>query len=277
MKSNSGNRRRLFADLVNIDAWHEPFGVAACVDLHADVVFGSARLGGEAESPIRFRLKAKRAEVLVVVPDTEPLAVDKKSVSRDAPNIRVNDGDMVKRGKTLKAKAGIVGHITQKKAALGLDAVASAESELSSEHTTEVTRESGQMRVMQSKTGDGYYRWILEPADGSYLYGRPWDASQVSRLKLIDLRADKSSPIPPCVRVEVRCKREDLEIEGLVLKDETLWQSVQARVGYQNRVAAAEAYIRNKLAQEGLEVRNFDDLFGDLTLGSVIAEPTRNQ
>jgi len=275
MNSNESNRRRLFADLVNIDAWHEPFDGTSKVDLHADIVFGIARLGGEADSEIRFRLKAKRAEVLVVIPDTEPVTVDRTSVSRDTPNVRVSDETTVKRGKNLKGKVGVSGNVGSKATALGVDAGISAGAELSKEQKNTVVRESGQISVMQSKTADGFYRWILEPADGSFLDGRPWDANTVPRLKLIDRRSDRSSPLPPCVRVEVRCKREDLEIEELTLKDETVWTALQAHFAHKNRMAAADAYIRSKLISEGLEVKNFDDLFGDITLGSVTAVTTQ--
>jgi hypothetical protein len=272
---NSDNRRRLFADLVNIDAWHEPFGSVARVDLHADIVFGMARLGGDAASPVRFRLRAKRAEVLVIIPDTEPLTVDRASVSRDTHNIHVTDEKTIKRGKSVKGKAGAKASLS--KLTASVDVGVSGEAEVSSERKTKITHETGQMKVMQSKTAEGYYRWIIEPADGSHLLGRPWEASEAPRLKLIDRRANKSNQIPPCVRVEVRCKREDLSIEDVVVKDETLWRAIQGRLGHQNRMVAAESYIRTKLVEEGLEVRNFDDLFGDITLGSVIAEPTKSQ
>ena len=39
-----------------------------------------------------------------------------------------------------------------------------------------------------------------------------------------------------------------------------------------NRLAAAESYIRDRLQEEGLEVRNIDDAFGELLMGSVTAE-----
>jgi hypothetical protein len=55
------------------------------LDLHADIVFGKGRVGGDTESPVRFRLSLRRAEIVVVVPPLEPISIDKKSVSRDAP------------------------------------------------------------------------------------------------------------------------------------------------------------------------------------------------
>ena len=63
MSQNFDNRKRSFADVVTIDAWHQAFDDQnSIVDLHADVVFGTARAGGETDSPVRFRLSVKRAE-----------------------------------------------------------------------------------------------------------------------------------------------------------------------------------------------------------------------
>lgn len=86
MRRNYDNRKRALADVVTIEPWHDDFGKPR-VNLHADVVFGTARLGGEAESPVRFRLSVKRAEVTVIVPESEPVSVDKLSVSRDSPEL----------------------------------------------------------------------------------------------------------------------------------------------------------------------------------------------
>jgi hypothetical protein len=77
---------------------------------------------------------------------------------------------------------------------------------------------------------------------------------------------------PPTVRVEVKCRREDLIIEDLEIKDETLWQAAKRKAGFKNRLAAAESYIREHLSKEGLEVKNIEDVFGTVTLGSVTAE-----
>ena len=48
MNSNSDNRKRAFADVLTIDAWHGSFLEGhAKVDLHVDVVLGTARIGGD--------------------------------------------------------------------------------------------------------------------------------------------------------------------------------------------------------------------------------------
>jgi len=70
----------------------------------------------------------------------------------------------------------------------------------------------------------------------------------------------------------VRCRREDLKIEDLELKEERLWHLVSSKLGHRNRMAAAESYIRDRLTEEGLDVKNIEDIFGQLTLGSATAE-----
>jgi hypothetical protein len=84
MSTPALNRKRIFADVVTVDAWHPTFSVASpTVDLHADVVFRVARLGAETDSPVRFRLAIKRAEVVVVIPPNEPVGILKASVARE--------------------------------------------------------------------------------------------------------------------------------------------------------------------------------------------------
>jgi len=89
------------------------------------------------------------------------------------------------------------------------------------------------MIVVQSQTADGHYPWTVESPRSSVLVGRPWDANKQPRLKLVDKRKDRSKGIPPTVRVEVRCRREDLIIENLEIKDEGLWASVKRKAGSQ--------------------------------------------
>jgi len=273
VSQNTDNRRRAFADVVTIDAWHDEFaeGVSTA-DLHADVVFGTARVGGEASAPIRFRLSVKRAEVVVIVPELEPVSVDIRSVSRDAPDLEGRVTEVLERSTQANAKGQM--SIRASQTALGADASAEfgAQSSLSTSKKLEMSARVQLIIVIQSKTDDGQYRWLLEPGSTTVLKGRPWDAVNQPRLKLVDNRKDRSKGIPPTVRVEVRCRREDLRIDDLEIKDEGLWQSVKERVGFRNRMAAAESYIRDRLSEEGLEVKNLEDIFGQITLGSTIAQ-----
>jgi hypothetical protein len=274
MSDNSENRRRALAEVVTLDAWHDEFNdQASKVDLHVDVVFESGRIGGEPESPVRFRLNIRQADVVVVVPESEPVAVDKRSVSRDSPPYHGQMTETFERA----ARGSVKGSAVASASTTGISASATTEiggeASVASSKKLEITATLQLMLVTQAMTPDGHYRWSLRPSDGSVLRGRPWDAKQAPRLKIIDQRKHRKKGIPPTVRVEVRCKREDLDISEVVLKDETLFEATRRRVGFRNRQAAAEAYIRDRLAKEGLAIRNFADSFGELTLASILAGP----
>jgi hypothetical protein len=73
------------AEVVSAEAWHQAFvDGRGRSDLHADVVFGIGRIGGGDPSGVRFRLASRRAQVIVVVPEREPAAIDLATVRRDA-------------------------------------------------------------------------------------------------------------------------------------------------------------------------------------------------
>ncbi|HEY1632564.1 MAG TPA: hypothetical protein VGF56_14710 [Rhizomicrobium sp.] len=268
------NRKRAFAEVVSIEAWHRPFDHAnPTADLHADVVFGTARVGGEAESPVRFRLRMKRAEIVIAIPESEPISVDKQSVSRDAPQLRARITNTTERLESSGIRANAQAKFSSREISGSLEAGALAKTQLASTHKIEVSGEIGPMLITQSKTAEGDYRWTIEPSAGTYLEGRPWDGGKEPRLKLVDHRKDRSKGIPPTVRVEVRCKREDIDISDITIKDETLLEKAKSQIGFTNKMKAAEAYIRNQLANEGLEVSNVSDIFGQLTFASTTAEP----
>jgi hypothetical protein len=273
MSLNSDNRRRAFADVVTVEAWHDDFKKGASrVDLHADVVFGTARLGGERESSVRFRLSIRRAELLIIIPELEPVSVDAESVSRDSPSLHGRLIEIIeeKRAVGAKATASASLDIVHPHASVSSEAEGHVSKSLSKK--LELSTSVALMMVTQSKSSEGHYRWLIESTSGSMLEGRPWDAGKQPRLRLIDKRSDPSKGIPPTVRVEVRCRREDLIISDLQMKDEGIWTAVKSRVGHKNRMAAAISYIRNRLSEENLEVQNMEDVFGQLTLGSTIAQ-----
>jgi hypothetical protein len=156
---------------------------------------------------------------------------------------------------------------------LSASAELGAEASVSASERVEVTAMLQLIEVTQSMTPEGDYRWSLKPSKGTTLTGRPWDAESTPRLKIVDLRKDRSKGLPPAVRVEVRCRREDLEIKYIEIKSKNTWEAVKNRAGFRNRLAAAEAYIRDRLTKEGLAIKNFSDAFGEVTVASTTAEP----
>jgi len=274
MSNDLNNRKRAFAEVVSVEAWHKAFSTDnAKADLHADVVFGTARIGGEAESAVRFRLRMKRADIVVVISETEPVEVEKQSVSRDSPQLHAHFSKTSDRLSGIAAGANAGAKASADGVAISIQAQASARTEITKTEKIELSGDLGLMKVTQSKTSDGHYRWTIEALVDGYLDGRPWDGANAPRLKLIDRRRDPGRGIPPSVRVEVRCRREDIEILDLKIKDEGIWAGAKAKVGFQNRMKAAEAYIRDQLAREGLQVDNINDIFGELTFASTTAEP----
>ena len=273
MSRNSTNRKRAFADVVSIDAWHDRFdGKRSRVDLHADVVFGTARVGGEIDAPIRFRLSVKRAEIVVVIPDTEPVSVTPQSVARDLKEPQGRLTEIIEQKAEMNAKANLVLSTEPLKLNASASAGSGMKKATSRSRKLKVSSTIRFMTVTTSKTEEGYYRWLVRPAAAAVLDGSPWDAVKEPRLKLVDRRKDRSKGIPPTVRVEVRCRREDIVIEDLEVKDAGIWDMAKRRLGFKNRMAAAISYIRDRLSEEGLEVDNIEDVFGKVTLGSVTPE-----
>lgn len=262
---DGANQGVAFADVVSVDAWHTPFNAATrLADLHADVVFGLARLGGDASSPVRFRIQVRRAEVVIVVPPTEPLTIVPHSVERGPLATLGTITDRTQDRKSAKA-TGLLS-ITQ----AGVAGQGSVKGERDVEHTTIVETQQAIRPIIsvQSLTAEGFYRWSLRPQIGRCLTERPWDPSQ-RRLQIKDTRSEITRGLAPTARVEVRCRREDLDIHDLRIKDANVWATVRNRTGFKTRLAAAEGYIRNKLFERGLEAASISDPFAQLTLASV--------
>src|SRR4029077_19296408 len=120
-------------------------------DLYVDVVFGEARVGGEHESPIRFRLHIKRADVLVVVPESEPLRIDKRSVSRDTPKTKARSAKTVQHKSSATASASLKAAMkgTGIGGSVGLNA--KAEANAATDQRLEISTDSGALTVIQSK------------------------------------------------------------------------------------------------------------------------------
>jgi hypothetical protein len=173
----SGNNiKRIFSDVVSVDSWHTPFdGLSGTATVHIDAVFGEARIGGDAEAPIRFRLSLRRAEIVVVVPHSEPLQIQKGTVARSESNGQLNITRRTER--TISAQAGVEGHLGISTSKFPVVAAANAHSGLGMAQTdTEIVETDDQMGLVlatQNQTSDGYYRWECRPTLGAALRGRP--------------------------------------------------------------------------------------------------------
>jgi hypothetical protein len=88
-------------------------------------------------------------------------------------------------------------------------------------------------------------------------------------MKIRDDRKDRDRHIEPTVRIQVRCLREDLEIKDIVLKDAKRWERLVQSPTHRNRMAAAEAVIRDRLAKAGLFHGPLDEPYAEICLVEV--------
>jgi len=269
---DNDNRTRTLAEVASLDAWHKGFTTTRkAVDLHVDVSFSEGRIGGEPEAEVRFRLRLRRADVVIVVPPLERVGVDKASVSRDAPRLRVKATEARRTKDQFGASAGLLARAGASVSARG-KAQAQLAARRARETTLKITQDGSAFSVMQVQTQNGDYAWIIEPTADDVLLGRPWNADDAPRLRLIDQRSDGHRTIEPAVRVELRCRREDLEIREITPTSKRDWAALAKDPFGANKLKAAEAVIRTRLARAGLVSGNLEDPFAELTICAVIAQ-----
>jgi hypothetical protein len=151
----------------------------------------------------------------------------------------------------------------------GVSAAASIEGSTgkATKETVTTTSEGGAITWAQSRRADGQYRWELAPKTARHLLGKVWDAVTEP---ILAIKSVGETKIDPVARVEIRCRREDLLIVGLEAKNETALQKLVSGTIFDNKLAAAEAFIVNSLASRNLDVRNFDDPFGEILLADML-------
>ncbi len=267
------NRKRALEEVVSLEAWHKRFTIKRKRSpLHVDVVFKEGFIGAEANAPVRFRLSLRRAEITVVIPPGEPARVAPESVSRDAPAIQ-SKAILERRAKTMRTRR------TSAQAAADLTKVApSAKLQLGDESSRGVraaivsVQKADGMTVLHSVNPDGNHQWEIRPAGTEAIAGRPWNAKKRPRLTLIDTRASRARGIAAAVRIEIRCRRQDLKIDDIVVKDEALLEKLKHATGFRNRMAAAEAAIRARLTEAGLFSGEIADPFVTITIEAVASE-----
>ena len=223
-----------------------------------DVSFLRGKLGEEPTCPVRFELYLKRAEIVFVIPAGEPLRVLQSSVKRELP-ISVKT-EISRNSGSSSAIAGSVG-IDPNKARFDLSVRAEGEKTGSLSQSQRIDKLEGALAWAQSKTSDGDYKWEIAPSFAPNLLGKVWDAVSEPLLKIKQQHVN-STILEAVCRVEIRCRREDLDIRNIQVKGGSgFYVSIGGRKS-NNKMAAVEAYIRNALSSRNLDVRNFEDPYG---------------
>ena len=271
------NRKQVFADLVSLEAWHDEFTTSnSRAPLSANIVFGQANMGAGEHSKITFRLRVKRAELVVII-GNDPARIDPREVARFITETKIQRKILreKERSGAVKGEASAGASL---KTGPSLGAKASAEGELraSRKETIEQSEELSVFEITQSKDNDQNYRWIIEHIDGEALDGAPWDPAETPLATIIDKRGGKKTSLAPTVQLAVRCRREDLVIEDLqVKKPETVkgWNKDKKMEDvHRANILAAEALIRNRLTEYGLHAPDISEEFSQIILGRVFAE-----
>jgi hypothetical protein len=266
MRETNSNRARMLADVVYLDAWHQPLQKGRQrVAVFTNLLFDEGRLGGDISSPVTFRLSLRRAE-LVVMCGNEPVRIVKSTLKRRSIPLPVkakvtskSDTRNERRGKASLSNKGmsVEGAVTAK----------TAES-IQVEYATALSMAGIDVAYMPD--GAGNDRWLLRPTAGDRLSGPATDEGEAF-FEIADLRRDPDKGIEPSIAFELRCKKEDLLITDIKLKDDGLMERFRNAVGFENKMKAAEAYIRTKLYEMGLGENAMDTPFADIRLAVVVA------
>jgi hypothetical protein len=260
------NNPRTFAETVSLGCWRTEYGGnAQHADLHVDVVFSEGRIGGDMtaeDCPVFFRLSLRRAEIWVRHDLLEEIQIVKSSVMREP----VASG---RRQITRESKGRVGGDAALKLddggLRLGLGAEASGSVEVTKR--LEFDQEVPQMRIQQRLTEDGWALRIESNFD-ERLDGQPWDAL-TPVMKLRNTNIDRVRGEPPEVTVEVRCRREDLEIRDIELRGKKFpaWATLSS-----TKQLMVEQYIKQELVRSGLHCGDLGDKFAILILADAIPE-----
>ena len=130
----------------------------------------------------------------------------------------------------------------------------------------------------RSRSSDGNLSWTIACTDGAEgLEGMLWDARHDEpRFEFVDLRPIESrlrgerTGLHATRTVEVRCKREDLEIGDVELTDPLGAKWAARLTNWRKTTKAAEAFIKYWLQQEGLRVGDIHEPFSDLVVGDLL-------
>lgn len=252
------NNPRAFGDAVSLDAWRTPFdGTTGEADLHVNVVFSEGRIG-DAQGPVRFRLEIIRAEVHVLRDAADILKIKSSSVA----TLRENGAERTVT-QTLEAERQGTADIT-------LASAPTAHVGTSTKHVRKqevVTKDRGEMLSFLAMRTEQGYAFRISSEGSPLLRGSPWHASE----KLLTIRDSghlRAKGEPPELRIELRCRREDLHITDIDFTE-------TGRSFYDlsaNKKLAIEQYIKSELLRVGFAVADISDPFSEVILADVTPE-----
>ena len=267
----NSNELRAFTDVMTLYAWQQQTNDPARWQIFADVNFRTARIGAEPEIPVRFRLRLKRVEIKLVLPQSDPLlSLDPNFIARD------DGGTGLVREKTTRIDGTEAGK--SRKRSLSLSAIwkllqpaLGAENTNNSKTHSAISKEAEEemfrMQVTGSIASSRIATWEVEARETETLQRSPWDAARPRAVVVDNGHAGRRYGMEAGgIRFEAVCAREDLEIDQVELKDRD-WIRTLTESSYRRaQEAAVNQHIRDELQKNGLAAENIEDRYGRIVI-----------
>lgn len=260
----TNNLRKMFGDIVSVDAWRTSFDEDGRASVHVDLSFLTGHVGGEDHFAVTFTVSLKRAVVKIIIPETENIAVIQSSVDRE-PTLE---------GIKKVIKESQIGHAgsaaVDARFRAPLSVTARGEAEIttagSKKTKTEYNSKISEFQIRQLVDGAKNYGWEITSSENGVLDGKVWDP--VRRLRL-SVKKIAESKIEPSMQVCVYCRMGDISIDNIKIKGKTAFSNRFTP----NRAAAAKAVIRQKLLENGLTSPEGDNELVEVKIADCLVYP----
>ncbi len=267
------NKRRVLAQVLSIDAWHEPMKFdGQTFSVHVELSFKNGRVGGDnPDFPFTFNVALKRA--LLTLTLEKPLVIDRNSVARSIPLNQAEMTRIVSARDEVKSSVELGGKVSPLTMAFSLTGKTAGSEANSRENQVKVVQEVPRIIALPQPSGRREYAWELKPGQSETLEGQPWDPVAEPRFSA-RITTDGKPRIEPIIKAVVSCKLEDLDITDLTLKDSSVVGIFKEMAFNRVNTAAAVQHLKFTLKEMELETGDFGDLFSAVTLADVIlSEP----
>lgn len=263
------NQRRVLAEVLAIDAWHQPFRTnGGTSTVHVELSFRNGHIGGDdPDFPFTFRIALKRA--LLTIKLEPPLKLDRHSVARSNEKDRGEHTKTVSLRDEAKANASLSGKVTPATIHASISGGASSMLETSQQDKLHITRSVPKIIATPRPMGMHEYAWELLPGHDDILDGQPWNPVDDPRFAVQSLKA--IGPLPPTVKVFVSCKLQDIDITDLRLKKTGPFDVIKEAAFHRLNTTVAIQHLKLTLKDMNLEVGHLDDRFSSLIIADILA------
>jgi hypothetical protein len=263
------NRRRVLAEVLSIDAWHEPMQFdGKNFSVHVELSFRQGRVGGDnPDFPFTFNIALKRA--LLTLSLEKPLSIDRKTVARSIPANQAELTRITTAKSEVKNSAELGGKVSPTSMAFALSGKAGGSQAKLHENQMKFVQDVPRIIAFPQPGGAGEYSWELKPGQTESLEGQPWDPVAEPRFSA-KYKGEIPPKIGPIIKALVSCKLEDIEITDLTLKDTSFVGQIKEAAFHKVNKAAAIQHLKFSLREMELETGDFGDMFSAVAIADLI-------